>query len=323
MCVIISKRVQGKLDSEIAAKSILLNPDGFGILLTDSGEVYKTMDPQEAYDWLQTERPYVFHARLATVGPVNMDNTQPIKINEKCWLFHNGTVQTPRSWDTSMSDSRFVAETLRSISGHSWRDILSLTDSRFLTSLSTKQGVRTSVTGKWFKRDNIFFSKENVLKGELVAVYGTLRRGYGNNHYLNNAQYLGTGKTKDNLRMVCEGIPFVLSGDHEAGDNLKVEVYLVPKESMPGIDQLEGHPEWYQRKKTTVYLDGSIPVEPWLYFNDQHSPENSAYYNDFADYKQPNYAVMSTDNFMFDEHENKYFDLNAGEYVDDAQIKMF
>jgi len=331
MCVIISKRTQAKLDPAIAARAITFNPHGFGILMTDTGEVHKTMNLAEASNWLTSERPYVFHARLRTAGKISMDNVQPIMINEKAQLFHNGTVQTPRTWDKTCSDSRFVAETLRSTPGHAWRNILSMTDSRFLWTYKKDNVIKTMISGFWHKRNGIYYSKDNVLKGELVAVYGTLRSGYGNHGRMHESVLLDSGQTTEKYRMTCQGIPFVLSGEHEQGDHLKVEVYNVPEHRMADIDALEGHPNWYERRKVPITLDCGVQTEAWLYFNDEY--DDGAYYRDFADYRQPdrprsyNEEIPSIfdDDFMYDENEQKWFNLSTGEYfdTDPNQLDLF
>lgn len=331
MCVIISKRTPGRLDPDIITRALVYNPHGFGILMLDNGDVYKTMDMAEAADWLNSERPFVFHARLRTRGAVSMENAQPIMINEKSYLFHNGTVQTPRTWDKKASDSRFVAETLRTTPGHAWRNILSMTDSRFLWTYKKGGQIKSMVSGHWHKDKGVFYSKDNVLHGQLVAVYGTLRSGYGNSHLLNGADLMDTGTTQDRYRMTCQGIPYVLSEPHEDGHHLKVEVYNVSEKDMADLDRLEGHPEWYVRKKVPIHLACGITTDAWLYFNDTY--DDGVYYEDYANYRQPDYPVNHndvlpnpfTDDIMYDEAEGKYFNLDTGEYIepDKNQLNLF
>ena len=40
---------------------------------------------------------------------------------------------------------------------------------------------------------------------KLLAVYGTLRKGFGNHYYLENSNFLGTFKSKDNYYLICIG----------------------------------------------------------------------------------------------------------------------
>ena len=87
--------------------------------------------------------------------------------------------------------------------------------------------------------------------GNLYAVYGTLRKGFGNyNRLLNNehCEYLGTQRTDPNFTMVSlGGFPGVIpSGKKE----VTIEVFRV---NQPRIDKqldfLEGYPSFYQKMK--------------------------------------------------------------------------
>lgn len=108
---------------------------------------------------------------------------------------------------------------------------------------------------------------------ELVAVYGTLKKGRSNSYLLSGCgcRFLGEGKTVNKFAMYASGIPFVT--DKEQVSNIQVEVYQVSKLLLEGqLDSLEGHPEWYQRRKTEVEITnekGEIELlNAWLYFFD-------------------------------------------------------
>lgn len=101
----------------------------------------------------------------------------------------------------------------------------------------------------------------------LIAAYGTLREGWGNNRvYLTSSKHLGTGKTKDKYTMRAAGIPFV---SKEPLTNIVVDIYEVNKSTLSKLDSLEGHPDWYKREEVPVKLGGKL-VNAWLYFNDGH-----------------------------------------------------
>jgi gamma-glutamylcyclotransferase (GGCT)/AIG2-like uncharacterized protein YtfP len=95
-----------------------------------------------------------------------------------------------------------------------------------------------------------------------LAVYGTLKKNFGNHHYLNNSKFIGEGTTKEMFTLSVKGIPFV---SKEPTSHIHVEVYDVNKEDFPAIDGLEGHPDWYVREKTTIIVNGE-EIEAWLYF---------------------------------------------------------
>tara|TARA_R110002153_G_scaffold220015_1_gene372515 strand:+ start:11198 stop:12262 length:1065 start_codon:yes stop_codon:yes gene_type:complete len=343
MCVIIVKKQTGKLDPSIAAQALAYNPHGFGIQTLDDGKVLKTMNIAEAQDWLQSERPYIFHSRLTTVGTTDIDNAHPVKVNEHNWLFHNGTVQVPHTWDKDLSDTRFVADTLRKTPWQSWKDILSLTDSRFAYTRISKSGkVYVNRIGNWHEKGGVYYSKPNVLDcPHLVAVYGTLRKGFGNHRLLSSARLLGAGQTIEQYAMVAQGIPYVASGHREEGHNLRVEVYAVDDATLKQLDQLENHPEWYQRKEIKISLDNGIVVTSWLYFNDTVPIEDLPLLKDYADYREPTspsvYSASIFDDyteedegyynsatgydFIWDKEEEMWFNITTEQYLSDEEYK--
>lgn len=339
MCVIIVKKQPGKLDPAIAAQALAINPHGFGIQTLDDGTVYHTMDIREAQDWLQSERPYVFHARLTTVGETSLENCHPVKVNEHNWLFHNGTVATPHTWDSKKSDTRFVADTLRKTPWQSWKDILSMTDSRFAYTRQSKAGkMYVNRVGEWHERDGVYYSKPNVLdKPHLVAVYGTLRKGFGNHGLLQSARLLDAGNTVDQYAMVCEGIPYVGSEVREDGNNIAVEVYAVDDETFARLDDLERHPEWYTRQEIPIVLDNGMVVNAWLYFNDTVNYEGMQFYKDFENYRTPVGRTVYRSSifdeleevngpdfgydFLWDDNEKMWFNLTTEQYLTDAEYK--
>jgi gamma-glutamylcyclotransferase (GGCT)/AIG2-like uncharacterized protein YtfP len=306
MCVIIVKKGPTKLNEDIALQALSYNPDGFGIQMLDDGQVYKTMDIKEAQEWLASERPYIFHARLTTVGKTSLENVHPVQVNEHNWLFHNGTVQVPHTWDKTSSDTRFVADTLRKTPWQSWKDILSMTVSRFAYTRKSKAGkMYVNRIGDWHEKDKVYYSKSNVLdKPHLIAVYGTLRQGYHNHRLLNTATLVAAGNTLRDLRMVCEGIPYVLPPEEDGvGYRIAVEVYAVDDKTLARVDALEGHPRWYVREKTPIVLDNGLSTEAWLYFNPV-TKDSGKYYSDFAQYSKPKTTSLERYS-MFDEVEEQ------------------
>lgn len=99
--------------------------------------------------------------------------------------------------------------------------------------------------------------KLQVKHSNLVAVYGSLRKGLGNHRLLQDLEPVSV-ETLSGFDMYSMGsFPCVYHGD---GD-ITVEVYEVSKERLLGpLDSLEGHPGFYRRE----------PVETsqglaWLY----------------------------------------------------------
>ncbi len=110
-------------------------------------------------------------------------------------------------------------------------------------------------------------SDSEELRDILVAVYGTLKRGYGNNLLLSNAHFISEGKTERQYPMVVHGsgLPFLVEKPG-IGFNVDVEMYLVSKEELARLDMLEGHPDWYQRRKRGVITPEGEVLLPYIYF---------------------------------------------------------
>lgn len=110
---------------------------------------------------------------------------------------------------------------------------------------------------------------------ELLFVYGTLKRGHGNNRLLFGQKYMGKAITEYPYIMEKRGIPFVYGANRAwrgeelvNGSNIHGEIYQVDPHALADIDGLEGHPRWYRRKLIPVELFAEVTtrIHAWLYF---------------------------------------------------------
>ena len=101
-----------------------------------------------------------------------------------------------------------------------------------------------------------------------IFVYGTLRKHKSNNVLLEKSKYLGDYRTIDKFIMTSNGyIPFV--SDAVKYSHIKGEIYSVSPSVLKVIDNLEGHPHWYRRKKIKVTNNnGKSFVNVFIYIND-------------------------------------------------------
>lgn len=176
MCLIIHKpNAELNIDEFILDNAEEINPDGFGIVFTDTNEVVYTMDYEEARKLIQLSRPFVAHYRYATRGKINATNCHPYPVTKDIHLFSNGTVAD--LGDDNVCDTKLVADMLKRIPSKHWADVLSMTETRFaITSDSEVQR-----HGTWHERNGIFYSKNNCFhKYKSVIGYN-----YNNNHYTN------------------------------------------------------------------------------------------------------------------------------------------
>jgi gamma-glutamylcyclotransferase (GGCT)/AIG2-like uncharacterized protein YtfP len=120
---------------------------------------------------------------------------------------------------------------------------------------------------------------------QLVAVYGTLKQGYGNHYLLRNSKFIGYGITTEKFRLFDVGFPYCLEVKDEDDNrvvNVQVEVYEVDKDTFKRLDRLEGYPHHYKRKIIQIQVinvkedkDGKIiptkgkVINAWIYYIDK------------------------------------------------------
>lgn len=96
-----------------------------------------------------------------------------------------------------------------------------------------------------------------------VVVYGTLKRGYGNNHFLSNATFVSPAVVR-NHRLWYAGFPVAQPSE---GDTIIGELWEVEdddEDTIRGMDRLEGVPSMYTRETVIAHSDiGS--VESFMY----------------------------------------------------------
>lgn len=108
----------------------------------------------------------------------------------------------------------------------------------------------------------------------LVFVYGTLKRGHGNNRLLKqgNATYLGDAYTARHFIMYDGGFPRVAEiaeiprdpVGFRSGGHITGELWSCDSATLAHLDSLEGTPTFYRRQDVVVML-GNTPVVAGMY----------------------------------------------------------
>mgnify|MGYP005853496633 CR=1 FL=1 len=98
----------------------------------------------------------------------------------------------------------------------------------------------------------------------LVFVYGTLRRGFSNHHFMRGARFLGGAATRERYAMYVEDCPYLVQ--EEALYQVAGEVHEVSEAMLLTLDALEEHPTVYERRRIPVALDSGREIEAWCYF---------------------------------------------------------
>jgi gamma-glutamylcyclotransferase (GGCT)/AIG2-like uncharacterized protein YtfP len=267
MCVIIVKQKGLLLPKEVAKTSGRVNPHGLGVIWMDTFEI--SYHKSSEHKVLLTDRPFIAHFRYATVGAINKENTHPFQCNKHEWLMMNGTIHG--KGNKKESDSRVLARELGDKPRHTWRKELEQYECRFVTVNTRNRTYQIYNKELWVQRDGIWYSKANVLEEHLVAVYGTLKRGHANHYrHLTESKFIGKGVTKDKYPLIVRGLPYMIE-EKGKGHQVEVEVYKVDDDTFRDLDALEGHPNWYQRKRVPISMSKGKEVMAWVYFNPTES----------------------------------------------------
>jgi len=157
MCLIIHKpNADTIIPQHILDNAETINPDGFGIVYTDTNECIRTMDYNHAHELIIAKRPFVAHYRYATRGTIDKATCHPYHVQDLIRLFSNGTVADLGDKDTC--DTAVVAGYLKSYKQDTWDAMLSMTETRFAI---TYPDGSVSRHGSWHEKDGVFYSKNN------------------------------------------------------------------------------------------------------------------------------------------------------------------
>ncbi|WP_319536078.1 gamma-glutamylcyclotransferase [uncultured Vibrio sp.] len=91
----------------------------------------------------------------------------------------------------------------------------------------------------------------------LVFVYGTLRKGEYNHHYLSSAQFLGLHESDAQYTLYDLG-PY--PGVSEGHRSVQGEVYMIDDDTLVALDKLEDVPVEYRRESISTPFG-----QAWIY----------------------------------------------------------
>ncbi len=95
-----------------------------------------------------------------------------------------------------------------------------------------------------------------------MFVYGTLKRGHGNHHWLAGAPFLGEAVLPDVVLHDLGPFPMAVPGEGQ----VRGEVYAVDAAGLARLDRLEGYPRLYDRRPLPL-ADGR---RAWVYLGRPH-----------------------------------------------------
>ena len=100
------------------------------------------------------------------------------------------------------------------------------------------------------------------MKNNYLFVYGTLKRGFGNNSLLQDADYICTAVSVDKYNISGHGFP--CAHPNENGKLLQGEIFLLSKSEFILTDRLEGNGSFYNREIRTFISEGK-KIDAWIY----------------------------------------------------------
>jgi len=104
----------------------------------------------------------------------------------------------------------------------------------------------------------------------LLFVYGTLKKGLLNSHYLKYETFLGEAKTLSKYPLIDGKFPSLID-KNGMGFQVKGELYDVADITYERLDKLESHPHFYHRKEIAVIFNNNI-VKAFCYFKTKVDP---------------------------------------------------
>ncbi len=128
-----------------------------------------------------------------------------------------------------------------------------------------------------------------------VFVYGTLKRGFPNHHYMAGARFIGMASTVEAWPLVVGNqwfSPYLLPERGE-GHRVRGELWEVPEAMMPALDELESThlPNGYRRERISVIGEGGGEHrDAWAYFRERRHIA-TIHSEPMADYQDHRYVA--------------------------------
>jgi len=306
MCLIIHKPKNKRIPREYLANAMRINPHGFGMTNITKDEVVRTLNYKNVERLVDTDDELVCHFRYATVGKVNESNIHPFDITNapRYHIYSNGTIDG--YGNVSCSDIRMVADkVLGSMNRKKWVPFLKQTDTRFCIVDTLAKKVQR--INKWYAVKGVWYSKANCFQTHRVAVYGTLKFGYGNHPLLEGSQYVGEGKTTVAYPLEVSGLPYLHDAPNE-GHKVEVEVYDVTHDTLLKLDRLEGHPTFYKRKQISISMEDWSETSCWVYFVQKR--KQPSHYD-----CMPYYTRCESYDYLDDWSETRDYEMSNQEFI--------
>ena len=96
-----------------------------------------------------------------------------------------------------------------------------------------------------------------------VFVYGSLKRGFRNHHFLETSRFIGPGTTRRDFDLLDLGyFPAAIRPGEFA---IRGELFAVGRRTLSILDLLESNGTFYQREQHAVMVEGGGKISAWIY----------------------------------------------------------
>ncbi len=101
----------------------------------------------------------------------------------------------------------------------------------------------------------------NKTSRNTIFVYGSLLRGLGNHYRLDGQEFLGAAKVSGFDMVDLGAYPGIVDGSGE----IVGELFSVNDWGLDSLDQLEGHPNFYKRRRVNAVMADDGDRTCWIY----------------------------------------------------------
>ena len=96
-----------------------------------------------------------------------------------------------------------------------------------------------------------------------IFVYGSLKRGFRNHHFLATSRFIGIGTTGRDFDLLDLGyFPAAIRPGEFA---IKGELFAIDRRTLNTLDFLEGNGVFYQRERHPIIVQEAGQVNAWIY----------------------------------------------------------
>jgi gamma-glutamylaminecyclotransferase len=96
-----------------------------------------------------------------------------------------------------------------------------------------------------------------------VFVYGSLKRGFRNHHFLATSRFVGPGTTRRDFDLLDLG--YFPAAIRLGAFAIRGELFAVDRRTLNTLDRLEGNGTFYRREQHPVIIEEAKPVSAWIY----------------------------------------------------------